>query len=75
MTKTTRKHKVSYIMQRQIKEDIKEKYQIEKASFPPGALIVITFVNRPPVKSCTHKVIISFGYGGNSLNGNFDLFC
>lgn len=51
----------------------KRKYQIEKRSKAPTASPIVTFLRRPPIQSCTHKILINGSNHSLAINGNTPL--
>lgn len=51
----------------------KRKYQIEKRSKAPTASPIVTFLRRPPIQSCTNKIIINGSNHNLVINGNSPL--
>lgn len=52
------------------KKKRKQKYQIEKRSKTPTASPIVTFLRRPPIQSCTHKISISSSNHSFVINGH-----
>ena len=53
-----------------LRQKEKQEYQVEERSMVPATSSIVTFLRRPPIQSCTDKIIINLSDWSLPINKN-----